>query len=409
MADNIDRNFIYRRKFPDPKTIFNRSKVEINTLFESGIFLLDANVLLAPFQVGKENLEKIHKVYFHLNKEGRIFIPEHALIEFYNNRSSKISELFTTIDRYLSELPSIKEFNYPILEQLSAYSEILVHRSEISDSVKNYKKSLNKLKEGVTNWNWSDPVTMMYKEVFSEKNIISIEEDEDSLIEQYNKRMLNDIPPGNKDNLKTANSIGDFIIWKTILKAGKTLKKNVIFVSNDEKNDWMLKGNTKSISTRYELIDEFFRDSNGFNFHSISYIEFLNRQGLIVSEIENKLNSSITNLEQLLDSIYNHLKDFIENNPEGDEDIFLDPDILEQYMSNLEHLILNSTITSSSIDGEMMFSMKELLSKIKIYNYSVYYEWHRMKHSAKEEALNLNISIIKFINIYESYTLGKHF
>ncbi|OOG75563.1 PIN domain-containing protein, partial [Algoriphagus sp. A40] len=354
----MDNQFIYRRKFPDPRTIFNRSQVEIDDLFENAIFILDANVLLAPFQIGKDNLEKIHKVYSHLNKENRIFIPEHALLEFYNNRSIKISDLFTVIDKYLSELPSIKEFNYPILEQLTAYSEILMYRSEISEKVKKYKDSLNKLKDGVTNWNWSDPVTMMYKEVFSEKNIISIEEDEKSLIEEYTKRITNEIPPGNRDSAKSNNSIGDFIIWKTIIKIGKDLKTNVVFVSNDEKNDWMLKGNKKSISTRYELIDEFFRETGGFNFLSITYDNFLKRQGLIVEEIENKRNIRTINIESILQKLNHSFLMLLNEINSNEEHPHIDSDILDPEIYEFNDTLNRIKDTISFSDEILLFDMK---------------------------------------------------
>jgi|GEM_PF-6999873 len=405
----MDNQFIYRRKYPDSKTIFKRDKIEIDEIFSNSIFILDANVLLAPFQIGKDNLEKIHKVYSHLNKEKKIFIPEHALLEFYSNRSTKISELFTTIDKYLSEMPDIKEFNYPILEQLNAYNEILVYRSQISDNIKLYKDSLKKLKTGVENWNWSDPVTMMYKEIFSEENVIFLEEDEKILFEEYEKRILYEIPPGNRDSLKDNNAIGDFLIWKSILKIGKEMKTNVIFVSNDYKNDWLLKGNKKSISTRYELIDEFFRETEGLNFLSIPYVTFLQKQGLIVEEIERNRNSSTLKLEQLIDSIHDYLKNFIEHNPECDEDLYLDPDTINNYLNNLEVLINSIDTNHESIDRVEVISMKDLLYVIKSYNYTIYYEAHRMKHSTTQEAINLNASIIKFINLYEAYNIGKYF
>ena len=50
---------------------------------------------------------------------------------------------------------------------------------------------------------------------------------------------------------------GDFILWKQIIDKSKSDKKDIIFVSNDEKEDWRLKCHGKIIGVRKELIREF--------------------------------------------------------------------------------------------------------------------------------------------------------
>lgn len=251
---------------------------------------------------------------------------------------------------------------------------------------------------------------MMYKEVFSDKNIISIEEDESSLLKEYASRIENEIPPGNNDSAKDNNAIGDFIIWKTILKIGKNMKTNVVFVSNDEKNDWMLKGNKKSISTRYELIDEFFRETGGFNFISMPYISFLNRQGLIVEEIENKRNLSTISLEELLEQIHHHLAIFLSDSKENnDEYSCLDSDLLSEYLSNFNSLLRIIKSTDDFSDDVNIFLMKDTLEKISKLNYIIDFESHRMKRSTTDIEEELKAYIKKFINIYENYSAGKYF
>ena len=50
---------------------------------------------------------------------------------------------------------------------------------------------------------------------------------------------------------------GDFILWKQIMDKSESDKKDIIFVSNDEKEDWRLKCHGKIIGARKELIKEF--------------------------------------------------------------------------------------------------------------------------------------------------------
>src|SRR5205807_3129997 len=78
------------------------------------------------------------------------------------------------------------------------------------------------------------------------------------------------IPPGFNDA-----QIGDFRIWKVILHVGTERKKSVIFVSGEEKNDWVRKSGDTIIAPRYELIDEYRRASGNQGFYVLSLAELL--------------------------------------------------------------------------------------------------------------------------------------
>ena len=310
MPEERKKYFIYNRIFPDANSILNRKEKKIDEIFKDAIFVLDTNSLLAPFNTGKENIEEIQKVYTKLIDKNRLYIPEHVFREFAKNRSSKISNLYTNIDNLLSSIPSIKSFEYPILGELKAYKELKENRELIIDNLKKYKESLNSIKLGITNWNWSDPVTSMYQNTFSEDIFFSTKSSEEDLIKEYEERISNEIPPGNKDKSKENNAIGDFIIWKSILELGKQKKKDIIFISNDEKNDWLLKGNKKSISTKFELVDEFYRETDSNHFISMTFTNFLEAQGLEIEifsnfdfisgeESINKLSTTLESLEEI--------------------------------------------------------------------------------------------------------------
>ena len=275
MAEENKNHFIYRKHFPDSKSILNRKGKSTKELFKNALFVLDTNTLLVPFNTGQENIEEIGKIYKRLITENRLFIPEHVLREFAKNRSLKISDLFTNIDNQLSNIPSITLFEYPILGVLDAYQKLKDSRNLIIEGIKEYKKNLNALKSGIVDWNWSDPVTTMYQNTFTENTLIKPTSNEEDLILEYNQRINDEIAPGNKDKSKENNAIGDFVIWKSILELGKEKNKDVIFVSNDEKNDWLLKGNKKSISTKFELVDEFYRFTEGKNFISMNFFSNL--------------------------------------------------------------------------------------------------------------------------------------
>jgi hypothetical protein len=97
---------------------------------------------------------------------------------------------------------------------------------------------------------------------------------------------LHNIPPGYKDSGKEDRGIGDFLIWLTILEAGKTRKKSLLFVSGEEKSDWFHKSEGRTLYPRYELVDEYRRSSEGQSFHMVSFSQFLNMYGASESTVE---------------------------------------------------------------------------------------------------------------------------
>ncbi|MDW7668705.1 MAG: PIN-like domain-containing protein, partial [Bacillota bacterium] len=75
-----------------------------------------------------------------------------------------------------------------------------------------------------------------------------------------------------KDSNKEDNKFGDFIIWKEIINYSKKFKTPIIFITEDNKEDWWCKVHGETIGPRNELIKEF-NDETGEKI----YIYKLNR------------------------------------------------------------------------------------------------------------------------------------
>ena len=78
--------------------------------------------------------------------------------------------------------------------------------------------------------------------------------------ERYNKK----VPPGYKDtNKKTGDRhrFGDLIIWLQILEKSKKDGCDIIFVTDDKKEDWWQLHNGDKIGPRRELIIEFRKET----------------------------------------------------------------------------------------------------------------------------------------------------
>lgn len=146
---------------------------------------------------------------------------------------------------------------------------------ELLKKLNEYKSNLDQIIKKVKQWNWNDPVSLVYRDIFDPSIIVDIEFNEKELSTEIHYRSINKIPPGLKDINKDSNPYGDIIIWKTILKIGRDLKRDLIFVSYDEKSDWQVRSENTALSVRFELVNEYYNASEGRAFTIVRLSELI--------------------------------------------------------------------------------------------------------------------------------------
>src|SRR5690606_14823447 len=72
------------------------------------------------------------------------------------------------------------------------------------------------------------------------------------------------------------NEYGDFFIWKEILDYSKINSKNIVLVTNDQKDDWWEICKGKTIGPRTELRREFAEVTDNKKFHMYTMDHFIN-------------------------------------------------------------------------------------------------------------------------------------
>jgi 5-methylcytosine-specific restriction endonuclease McrA len=128
----------------------------------------------------------------------------------------------------------------------------------------------------------------MYSSLFKEKYVIDHKWMYDDIKKEFDERIKFNLPPGYKDKAKEDGGLGDFIIWKDIIKIGEDYKSNIIFVTGDEKADWFHQSMSNKIYPRYELVHEFKEKTNGRDVHFISLsdlIEIYSKEEEIIDNI----------------------------------------------------------------------------------------------------------------------------
>ena len=123
-------------------------------------------------------------------------------------------------------------------------------------------------------------------------------------------RYSNKVPPGFKDAAKGDNRYGDLINWKEILRFAKSSHKHILFVANDEKEDWVCKENGMTIGPLYDLLKEFYNEmgDNDHFFHIYTLDRFLS--------LVNEKDAAIVSTD-----VVQEVKDYIES-PANDTPLF---------------------------------------------------------------------------------------
>jgi hypothetical protein len=260
--------------FPDAKTIFSVRLKPLNEIKASCLVVLDTNVLLVPYTINPKGLSEIANTYRKLVTDERLVIPAQVAREFAKNRPNKLTELYQQLTSRRSKVTPFQKGQYPLLEGLPAYTEVVELEKALDEKISNYKTALSKVLDHVRAWNWDDPVSILYGELFSPNTVIEAEISTVDLDSDLKRRQQHKIPPGYKDASKDDSGVGDILIWHTILELGRRIKKDVIFVSADGKPDWFHQSDG-ALYPRFELVDEYRRNADGASFHILKLSDFL--------------------------------------------------------------------------------------------------------------------------------------
>lgn len=286
-ADDAYDPFIRNWKYPNPSAIFSFSPASLESIKDRCCVVIDTNQLLLPYTVSNQSLQEIRRVIEKLKKTNRLFVPEQVAREFADLRASKIAEVIHAWDELHSRINAaitLKEptHYYPLLEELPEYADFRKQWGDIKKqfdackkSIDEAKKTVKKVLDKIQAWHLDDPVSSLYRSVLTPDLIVSLIATADELRADYKWRLIHRLPPGFNDAKKPDKGIGDFLIWKAILQLGKEKGCPVLFVTGEEKNDWVTKTGKYIVSPRYELIDEFRRESNGQTFSIVTLADLL--------------------------------------------------------------------------------------------------------------------------------------
>jgi len=318
-----DKNIFYLKEvFPEADKIFSSKYSSVEQIKDECLFVLDTNILFVPFDTSEKSLKAIGEIFKSLKKKNRLFLPARVAREFAKNRGKNIGNLFLKIRQKKNGLNSgnFKIEDYPLLENNNEFIQLKDKFKAINKLISESRQIFNNIENHILSWNWDDPVSNIYSEIFTPEIVIEMKKEPEELKKDLKFRIEHKIPPGFKDSGKLDDGVGDLIVWQTVLEIGKENDKNVILVSDDQKNDWFYKQDKMGVYPRFELFDEFRRFTNGNSIAIINFpqlLEMFDAAEDIVVEVEKsiravKMISDIESIESLRLRIHLGLMKFIQ-------------------------------------------------------------------------------------------------
>lgn len=168
-------NWLHER-FPDAQGIFNFAYENLNSIKENCYVILDTSVLLSPFDTGAKSFSELRNIYKKLSNEKRLFIPAQAAREFAGARSGKLADSVKAIRKKSTDIKSISSNRVAMLEGHSQYEEILKRLKDIAPELKVISSELDSLSDSISENIGDDPVSIVYREIFSQSVIEDPEE-----------------------------------------------------------------------------------------------------------------------------------------------------------------------------------------------------------------------------------------
>lgn len=253
---------------------FQDIKNEIKKVIEDENFciIFDTNIYLNLYEYSPE----VTDFFVGLAKKiiDNLLLPDTVKREFDRNhsiclnRQRKKFENATTIlnkpldqmkDKISKQFEVLKGYKFPNIEKLQ--EEIEDHIFLVENAFKEYTLELDTLNNFNNRFLDDDKIKQLIDSIIGKGNILpAFSLDEIYLLcAEGEKRYKKCTPPGYKDGKDKSGvqAYGDLLIWKEAINYCKTNQLNLIFVTDDVKEDWFELERSERVGFRKELINEF--------------------------------------------------------------------------------------------------------------------------------------------------------
>lgn len=258
------------------------SSDQFEELWKNALVVVDANVLLNLYTYSSGTREEILSLLEEF--EERVWLPYNVAYEYHKNRCGIIAKEARQYDRITKELRSVQQAlsarkQHPFIKEelFQGFTELVKQIEADLASGKNRHDELIR----------KDPIRERITTLFEGR--VGEPTAEDELKKAFKEgvdRYAKKIPPGYKDQDKPEpERYGDLVVWKQVIQQAAKLRQSVIFVTDDEKEDWWLTQSNARLGPHPELLHEFARETDQqlYIYTSESFAEAAKEHGKEVS------------------------------------------------------------------------------------------------------------------------------
>lgn len=352
--DIITAEMIYMKKNLTMNEMFkgylNYSNDEYSRIWKDALIVVDTNILLNFFRYSKDTRKILFDIFDKL--KARLWIPYQVGKEFFKSKNKVMVNSYNEYDSLLKTLN--KTFDEALNEINKKKNTQLKCKEKIQEIIKSNIKEIEHLLI-----NEKNEKVPKFKENDVEEKILNlfnecIGEDFDS--EEYEtikkegiNRINNKIAPGYKDSSKSEN--GDYYIFYSLIKKAKNDNKDIIFITDDVKEDWFNEYNGEKHGGNNELLNEFYEKTGKLLmiYTSDGFVKAYNKN------IENKLPDE--NLIKELINIRNE-KSLINNRLLLNKNNYYFSNIINNYKKILNNS--SNDINKTDIIEDLYFAIEHL-------------------------------------------------
>ncbi|MFC8999676.1 PIN-like domain-containing protein [Streptomyces rochei] len=236
--------------------------------------MLDSNVLLNLYLFTRKSRLEFFEALDRV--KDRLWVPHQVAAEFHANRLAAAQVHMKMFDATSAALASVRR---KAEDELTRFGKAhALTKAEIDTLVSPIVEAIERSTEAVRSRAndfditvdqvvVDDPILRYLGDLLDGHTGTSFSPAERADLEQeFRKRAQEEVPPGYLDAQKSTNASGDFLMWEQILREAQSNSRPILLVTNEVKQDWVLRSSGFTVGARPELVQEM---------HSRAAVDFL--------------------------------------------------------------------------------------------------------------------------------------
>ncbi len=266
---------------------YQRTEEELETLWQDGLFVLDANVLLNPYRYSEDTRKELFRILRGVQEQ--LWIPHQAAEEFHRARLdvirgqktayAEVQKSLSTAQKQIESKVNAIEMDLGIgtkglLKRIKeSFDALLAEAKQLeSDSgaravPESYSPKLDDI--------WKGIMDLMEGKVGERLSDERMEE----VRQEGPRRYTSEVPPGYEDvNKPGERKYGDLILWFQIIDKARETEKPILLVTDDRKEDWWQRSGGNAVEPHPDLVNEM-NHKAGALLHMMLPLDFLKWAG----------------------------------------------------------------------------------------------------------------------------------